>query len=154
MFSAAKTAAPVSGAYTLTKSLRFRSSATAYLNRTFGAGNQQKWTFSTWFKIGTIGTNKVLLSCGSGATDSLFYINSSDQLVFNLDNVTCRQTTMIFRDPSAWYHLVVALDTTNATAQNRVRIYINGVEITSWVYNTTITQNRSEERRVGKECRL
>jgi hypothetical protein len=138
MFSASKSAS-VSGAYTLSKSLRIRSSANAYLNRTFGAGNQQKWTFSTWFKIGIIGNNKIFLSCVTAGNE--FYINSNDQLVFNLDNVTVRQTTMIFRDTSAWYHLVIALDTTNATTQNRVRIYINGIEITSWFYNNAITQN-------------
>ena len=47
----------------------------------------------------------------------------------------------VYRDPSAWYHVVVALDTTNATAQNRLRAYINGVEVTSWATNATITQN-------------
>jgi len=127
--------------YQISRSVRLRSSASAYFNRTFAAGSQTTWTFSIWFKLGTLGVNRVLISCGSGATDSIIYINTGNTLFLNLDNVTCRASTQVFRDPSAWYHLVVALDTSNATAQNRIRAYINGVEITSWVTNNTIAQN-------------
>ena len=132
---------PSAGGYQISRSVRLRSSASAYFNRTFAAGSQTTWTFSIWFKLGTLGVNRVLISCGSGATDSLIYINTGNTLFLNLDNVTCRASTQVFRDPSAWYHLVVALDTSNATAQNRIRAYINGVEITSWVTNNTIAQN-------------
>ena len=134
-------AAGADGGYQISRSVRLRSSASAYFNRTFAAGSQTTWTFSIWFKLGTLGVNRVLISCGSGATDSIIYINTGNTLFLNLDNVTCRASTQVFRDPSAWYHLVVALDTSNATAQNRIRAYINGVEITSWVTNNTIAQN-------------
>jgi hypothetical protein len=124
-----------------TRSLRFRSSASAYLNRTFGAGSQTTWTFSAWFKLGTLSVDRTLFSCGSGATDSVIYINSANTLFLNLDNATKRQSTLVLRDPSAWYHLVVPLDTTNGTAQNRIRAYLNGVEITAWIVNTTVALN-------------
>ena len=128
--------------YSISRSLRFRSSASAYLNRTFGAGSQTTWTFSAWVKLGTLGTDRTLLSCGSGVTDSVIYFQgSTNQILINLDNVTYRRTTQVFRDPSAWYHIVVVLNTSNATSQNRLRLYINGAEVTDWALNSTVALN-------------
>ena len=113
------------GGYNLENSLRFRSSASAYLKRTPAtAGNQQTWTWSGWVKRGKVGAIQQLFASDNSstsqarlafnATDSLFFITYIGALQISLT------TTQVFRDPSAWYHIVLILDTTNATASNRV----------------------------------
>jgi hypothetical protein len=127
--------------YNLTRSLRFRSSASAYLNRTpASAGNQKTWTYSDWIKRGALGTDQVILSAGQGAGTLYFYLRflASDALdIFTYDSNTATfiwrlTTTQVFRDPSAWYHLVISTDTTQATAANRVKIYVNGTQVTAF----------------------
>jgi hypothetical protein len=128
--------------YNLTRSLRFRSSASAYLNRTpASTTNRQKWTWSGWVKRGAFGSNDVFfvasdfISTGSGIR-----FNSSNQLeLFLVYTGTVYWnliTTQVFRDPSAWYHIVVALDTTQATASNRLKFYVNGTQVTSFATST------------------
>jgi len=129
--------------YNLTRSLRFRSSASAYLGRTpSSAGNRQIWTWSGWVKRGQLGTFQTLLSAstvgGGGFTIPrfAFYFESNDTLSFGNNTLGVAWlyliTTQVFRDPSAWYHIVLAVDTTQATAANRVKIYVNGVQVTAF----------------------
>jgi hypothetical protein len=122
------------GGYNLENSLRFRSSASAYLNRTPAtAGNRKTWTFSCWVKRGELGGTGELLGSDGTTNNTNFAIEfSSDTLYIGVYSFVVLQSTAVFRDPSAWYHLVVAFDSTQATAANRVKVYINGVEITSW----------------------
>ena len=147
MFSASKTAAPVSGGYQVSNSLRFRASASAYLNRTpASAGNRQTWTWSGWVKRGTLGAPQVLFDCDGGVTDTTFGIfgfTGSDTFEFLPYEFQWRATTQVFRDPSAWYHLVVAFDTTQAVAANRIKIYLNGTQITAFSVSNNPTQNAS-----------
>ena len=124
--------------YNLTKSLRFRSSATAYLNRTpASAGNRRTWTYSAWVKRGTLGTRNIIAQAEAGGnTNAVIEFNSSDQLRFfqqvgGVDNFQLI-TTQVFRDPSAWYHIVIQLDTTQATSTNRAKLYVNGLQITAF----------------------
>ena len=149
MFSAAKTAATSSGGYNLNRSLRFRSSASAYLNRTpSSAGNLSTWTWSGWIKRGAIGggyslfgsktsANQQTIQCFFTSSDTLQFegTGSGGAIGFNL------VTTQVFRDPSAWYHIIAVLDTTQATAANRVRLYVNGAQITAFSTATYPPQN-------------
>ncbi len=124
--------------YFLTKSLRFRSSATAYLSRTFAANptTRTQQTFSFWTKRGSLGSTQVLFGGYDGSSVGAFLFNftSSDTLQFFYGGSAANNiiTTQVFRDPSAWYHIVASIDSTQATASNRVKIYINGVQITSF----------------------
>jgi hypothetical protein len=133
--------------YTVGRSLRFRSSASAYLNRTpSSASNRQIWTWSSWVKRGQLGAYNVLFSAANGAsTRDYISFDSNDRLTFDIADATAGQktTTQVFRDPSAWYHIVVAEDTTQATANNRIRMYVNGVEVTAFTLNTAPSQNYS-----------
>ena len=143
MFSASKTKQAVSGALALTKSLRFRSSASAYLTRTTSSTtNQKTWTWSGWLKIGDIASASLLtpFSFGfnpTGATDvgTFFriYLNqiSLSQTTNGSADYTLT-TNQIFRDPSAWYHFVIAFDTTQAVSTNRIKLYVNGSQVTSF----------------------
>lgn len=136
--------------YNLTNSLRFRSSASAYLNRTpASAGNQNTWTWSGWIKRGALGSAQDILSTSlTGTSNSLLaalYFDSSDRLTFfqytSSTVYTNLITTQVFRDPSAWYHIVIAYDDTQATASNRVKIYVNGSQITAFGTASYPTQN-------------
>lgn len=110
-----------------------------YLSRTpTVAGNRTTWTWSAWVKkLTTNASSHILFSQGT-ATDGFFIAvdNGLDAIdVANNNggvNGLRKITAAVLRDPSAWYHVTVAIDTTNATATDRVRIYINGVRITSF----------------------
>jgi len=130
-------------------SLRFRLSANGYLNRTQTSGDRQKWTWSGWVKRGSFGTRQGWFSAGpaTSRTDAntlQFGWQNDNTLQLGLETTYVLLSTQVFRDPAAWYHFVVNLDTTQATASNRMRIYVNGSEITSWATDnraTAITQN-------------
>ena len=132
-----------SGGYDINNSLRFRSSASAYLNRTpASAGNRKTWTWSAWVKRGSLGTS-VMFSGGATSSDTgVNYIGFlSDQLIFAGISTYFRITSQVLRDPSAWYHIVVAFDSTQATANNRCLMYINGNVVTAFTTNNTLTLN-------------
>ena len=119
----------------INQSLRFNDNDSAYLSRTpTTAGNQKTWTFSCWFKAGNLGINRVLLACRVAGTDRTVMRLNSDNTLFIIDDDISWQlvTTQVFRDTSAWYHLVLSVDTTQATASNRVKVYINGSQVTSF----------------------
>jgi hypothetical protein len=133
----------VSG-YTVKNSLRFNSGSSDYLNKTsFGtATNRKKFTFSFWVKKVNNG-DKMIFSAGTNSStnvDQIYFRYPSDitqntfDVLFYESSVTKLQlrTTQYFRDPSAWYHFVVAIDSTQATASNRAKVYLNGTEITSF----------------------
>jgi hypothetical protein len=135
------------GGYNLTNSLRFRSSASAYLNRTpASAGNRQTWTWSGWVKRGTLGTYQQIFGAyiGSGNTDTNYFeisFSSSDLILITGYSTVYRRSTAVYRDPSAWYHIIVAVDTTQATAGNRLKVYVNGSEVTAFGTSNNPTQN-------------
>jgi hypothetical protein len=125
------------GEYNLTKSLRFRSSASAYLNRTpASAGNRQTWTFSCWLKYGTISTAMDIFSAGANGSNWTgidlradgrvqLYSSTSGSVVGSIV-----WSPNVYRDTAAWYHFTVVCDTTNATSTDRFRFYVNGVQVT------------------------
>jgi hypothetical protein len=138
---------PTAAQAPILKSLRFRSSASAYLNRTpSSTGNRRTWTWSGWVKRGKLGAYGDLYTAndGTGGSDlDSFEFNPSDVIrVYFQGSVSAYLvTTQVFRDPSAWYHLVLAVDTTQATSSNRIKLYVNGVQVTSFSTATYPSQN-------------
>jgi hypothetical protein len=137
-----------SGGYDINNSLRFRSSASAYLSRTpASATNQKTWTWSSWVKRGDVSgaAQQSIFAVGGGTTDSTYFTctfsTSNTLYVNNYTTSLYLQTTQVFRDPSAWYHIVVAVDTTQATAANRVKLYVNGLQVTALANANYPTQN-------------
>jgi len=124
--------------YQISRSVRFRSSASAYLSRTPAvASNRKTWTWSGWIKRGTLSANQILFGSTGGSTSQggirLLSTNVIDVYEFNGSaDVYVVDTSAVYRDPAAWYHIVVAMDTTQATAANRTIIWVNGVKITSY----------------------
>ena len=107
--------------------------ASTYLSRTVGAGNRQTWTWSVWIKRNKIGTSQCLFDTYVHGNDN-FRTNfaDTDKVSMRFYNGTEYElgTNRVFRDTNAWYHLVFVADTTNSTADDRFRIYVNGVRET------------------------
>jgi len=137
------------GGYQISRSVRLRNSASAYFNRTPASnGNRQIMTFSFWMKRGLLTYSANYLNLfsaypGTSANDTIAFSPSSDSLRLYLNGSTSADliTTQVFRDPSAWYHIVVGIDTTQATASNRIKVYVNGSQITTFSTATYPTQN-------------
>jgi hypothetical protein len=77
----------------------------------------------TLFGVGAGTTDADFIQCTISTSNTLYIVNYTASLFL--------QTTQVFRDPSAWYHIVVSVDTTQATASNRAKIYVNGVQVTA-----------------------
>jgi len=119
--------------YRIERSLRLRGAATAYFSRTpASASNQTTMTLSMWVKRGSLATTlQGLFGAGTSVKDGIQFWNDNIDIYINNGSAYRITTTAVFRDPSAWYHLVFQLDTTQATAANRIRIYSNGVQLTA-----------------------
>jgi hypothetical protein len=114
-------------------SLRFRSGSSTYLSKTTSTSGTTV-TYSFWAKRGKLGVNQYVYGWTDSVSKSLnitfdaadtfsanFYVSGSNYIT----------TTQVFRDPAAWYHIVVVLDTTNATASERIRLFVNGTRVTA-----------------------
>jgi len=146
-----------------TKSLRFNSGDSAYLNRTpSSSGNRKTFTFSAWVKRtvlveGNSPNKEIFIVVGSSNTTHFQLGFRADKLyVANLDTLL-RVTDAVFRDTSAWYHIVLAVDTTQSTADNRIKLYVNGSQITSFSSSSNPSQNsdtgvnHTQQHNIGKE---
>tara|TARA_R100000655_G_scaffold27165_1_gene55554 strand:- start:952 stop:2274 length:1323 start_codon:yes stop_codon:yes gene_type:complete len=128
----------------------FNDGDSPHLHKTYsGAGNRDTFTFSTWVKRGTLGIEQRIFSSantsGTNAYGALqFHPTYDDLIMFHYDgssNYSYHRTNRQFKDPSAWLHICIAVDTTQSTASNRVKIYINGSQETSFRTETTPDQN-------------
>jgi len=132
-----------SGIYAIPRSLRFRRSVTAYLSRTMGTPSNNKiFTYSAWVKLGAIvsGTSYSFFSGhNTDENNELWFCWTSNKFVLqqtvNGSGQAYADTDAIFRDPSAWYHVVVGIDSTQAASRNRVKLYVNGVQQTFSSYS-------------------
>lgn len=134
------------GSFEIPYSARFNSADSAYLTRTpVGAGNRRAWTFSFWVKRSKLSTDYITLYSTAGySNDDVCRFVSGDSLDWYLDPggpAYHLQTTALFRDVGAWYHIVLAVNTANATASERMKIYVNGSQVTSFAASSYPTQN-------------
>ena len=124
--------------YDIDNSLRFNDDDSPELNMQLDTPTSDKiYTFSLWAKRGNLGLNSTLIGHYSGSGDSLLgviqFTSAGKLRVSAYDDEydaspTNFLTTRVFRDPSAWYHIVIAVDTTDGTEANRFKIYVNGVQ--------------------------
>ena len=140
--------------YEVANSLRFNSGSSDFLNRTqSGAGNRKTFTFSVWLKMALddVASDIGIFSyyndvnnfgkIGIQGDNNQFVIVNRTSGTFN----TNVQISAMARDTSAWLHLVVAVDTTQSTDSNRIKIYVNGTQQTSFVSSTYPSQNTDLE---------
>ena len=131
--------------YVIPKSLRFNPSDTPSLSKTFAsAGNQRTWTWSGWVKRSSLATGG-LFTCYTGVGNDSGYFNfgfdGSYKIIIGGWSTGYLQTDAVFRDFSAWYHIVLAFDSTQSTQSNRIKLYVNGSQITSFSVANYVSQN-------------
>jgi len=138
-----------------TQSVRFNQPSSSYLYKSVSDGTRTKSTFAWWMKRGqaTIGSSNIgEIFCfggsGGGGSQSSGRITLEDNKINisqeDSNSVTWQViTTQLLRDHSSWYHCVVVIDTTQGTAANRVKVYINGNKVTSFSTATYPSQNSS-----------
>jgi len=129
---------PVSTGVQIARSLRFRSVNSTYLTRTFAAAptTRTKLHYHAWIKRGILGTQQNFFEGYDGASSvqSAFLFNANNELVLQFGGAASTPiiTVPLFRDPGAWYCIDLAIDTTQATAANRVLMWVNGVQLTGF----------------------
>lgn len=128
--------------YQIQRSLIFNSSDSSYLSRTPGSvGNRKTWTWSAWVKRSKLGDYQRLFF---GGNECSIRFENDDTLRFSNYTGTFTaffKTTAVYRDVSAWYHIVLTIDTPNATSTDRLRLYVNGERVTAFTSTTYPTQN-------------
>lgn len=147
------TAKPTSGDtgfydFPIGQSLRFDGSS-SYLSKNFSSnGNRQTWSFSAWLKLSNLDNSPVFFSQKGGTGNSqrcAFYFSTSGQIIVSQYTGSAdtfyHKSNALFRDLSAWYHVVVVADTTNSTSGNRINIYVNSTKVTDFATNTVISQH-------------
>ena len=120
---------------TIEQSLRFSASNLDFQYVPSTTGDRRKWTWATWVKRGLIDSTCGLLGVSAGASDTQqteIRFESNGFLSLRGYTTLFRQTKNRFRDPNAWYHIVVVLDIANSTANDRIKFYINGQKVTEW----------------------
>ena len=136
------------GGYNIDNSLRFDDGSSDYLSRTpASVSNRRTWTWSGWVKKSGVSVGQTLFGVRTGTTTRtvLRFVNN-DTLDWIDDDINFRiTTTNLYRDPSAWYHVVAAMDTTQATSTNRLKLYVNGEQVTSFSTATYPSQNYEAE---------
>ena len=135
--------------YDVANSLRFNGGSSDDLERTpSSSGNNTTNTVSVWLKRSRIGEEDFIIYGEDGSTNrcKITFLNN-DKLQINTvvssSNNLVYETNRLFRDVGSWYHIVIAFDSTLATAGDRVRLYINGTEETSFSTETHMGQNTS-----------
>lgn len=139
----------VSTGYDVNNSLKLEHDNDEQLERASSNGNRRTWTHSCWFKIIDPSSDYAFVLQHFGVNNQATRINIDPGENFKLSIDLCDTGTTVyrtitnrqFRDPSAWYHLVVAVDTTQATDSNRLKVYVNGVQETSFSQTQYPTQN-------------
>ena len=135
--------------YEIERSLRFNDADDSKLTKTFSsAGNRKKWTLSFWAKRSVLGTEDNMFT-GSG---NFIRFEPSDVMRINHGSVT--DSTRLFRDPSAWYHIVWVWDTAQSTQENRSKVYVNNEYVTFASYpsqNADSTINNNVEHIIGAQ---
>ena len=140
--------AAAAAGFQIDRSLRFNSADSAYLNRTpSSAGNRKTYTLSFWVKKSKIDDEMFIFAAKhSGGRDGFrFEPGNTFRVFFDSANGGDLVTSQVFRDPSAWYHFVIAVDTTQSTAANRVKIYVNGTQIEDFSTETYPVQDYTGE---------
>ena len=129
------------------RSLRFNSGDSSYFSRTpSSGGNRKTFTFSFWVKRTSFASSqKVIGNENASEQNGLVIEFRSDDTLQVYDYTTgtiwAKVTTRAFRDPSAWYHFVIAVDTTQSTPSDRFKLYVNGIQETSFSTDNAITED-------------
>jgi hypothetical protein len=128
--------------FDVANSCRFDAGSSSYMSKSLGTGSTTNATISMWFKRGKLVQGDLYQMYDDGS--NLFRIRlSATYIQLNVGasgaDIVIKTTSRFFRDVSAWYHLVVAIDLSDSTAENKIKLYINGIRETSFSTNTNTT---------------
>ena len=135
-----------SDSYKIERSLRFNSADSAYLNRTpSSAGDRKTWTWSGWVKRTAMGADKFIFSAGSDPANMHYLRFKSNDTLEATEKIgdsvqSSLVTTAVYRDPSAWYHIIYVYDSMQATTADRLSLYVNGAKVTAFGTSTYPSQ--------------
>ena len=132
--------------FSVANSCRFNDGDAPYMSKTnASSGSATTWTFSCWVKRSSDGEHQMWKNYVDGSNYCYFRWEGTDELKFSADvsgaTAFAYKTSMKFLDVTAWYNIVVAVDTTQGVAGNRVKIYVNGTQVTAFATETDPDQN-------------
>ncbi len=133
----------VSTGYDIDNSLKLEADNSETLYKNNVDGNRRTFTSSLWVKLSELSNNSLIYH-GVVSNATRLFTNSNEIYIDLADNTSTFyrwRTNALFRDTAAWYHFVWRVDTTDSTAANRMRFYINGEEYTDWQESATVPQN-------------
>ena len=140
----------LSSGYDVANSLRLNSGDSAQMNKTLGtATDVDKYTISMWVKRSRLGHRQMMMRVinpSSTGTYAFLEFQADDKLNSNdydESGSIAKTTNAQFRDPNAWMHIVLALDSTQGTASNRSKLYVNGTQITDFGTDSGGSQNQN-----------
>ena len=142
-----------SGSYDIDNSCKFEADNVEYLTRTpSSSSNRQKFTTSLWVKRNELGAYQTMFGAqpASGQANANTFqwaFTNDDKFGLGLQTYWVIQTNRKFHDTAAWYHIVVRTDSTQPFSHNRIRVYINGVQDTSFSVNAL--SNIAEDQLFG-----
>jgi len=144
----------ISTGYEIDNSLKLEDANFEHITKNYsGDGDMRTWTYSTWVKKCKFGSaNFDYMYMFAGQNTSIHFLNNGILRValYNGSSTVYADIDRLFRDGSAWYHIIVALDTTQSTAADRVKIYINGVRETVFDNSTYTNMSQNEEFTIGQ----
>ena len=144
LFDTIRAGASAATGFEIQRSLRFDNVNESYLTRTpSSSGNRRTWTLSLWIKRSSIeihnSANAHVLMDARGSVETTFGFDSSDRFYMDIPNRI--STHAQFRDVTAWQHWVIAVDTTQSSESNRIKLYVNGDQLTDFDNNSRPSQN-------------
>ena len=138
-------ASATAGAYEVANSCRFNGDAYMHKSLSATATHADKCTFSIWVKPQVSDNRNTFVAAGVDGNNYMKVRLQDDKLAIYGNRSSSNDlhvvTNRVFRDPSAWYHIVLQIDTTQSTAENRVKFFVNGVQETSMSTTTYMAQN-------------
>jgi hypothetical protein len=152
-----------SGAYQVDNSVRFNNDDSPFIHKASlgsSSSNAKKWTVSFWAKLGPgLTAHRCVFSAGEASGGEYVQINFSDEDRLQIyssnqfgqaDNTaTVLRTNALYRDVSAWYHVVYAIDFTDSTEADRIKLYVNGSRVTSFAASNNIPAQNTDNDRIG-----
>jgi hypothetical protein len=114
------------------------------------AGNRKTWTFSAWIKRTALSEDYHTIFCAGYTNIQIMSNNRPRLILYNGSSEVYADPEMLMRDTSAWYHIVVQVDSTQSTASDRVKWWINGDRITDFNNSTYTNMSQNEEFEIGQ----
>jgi len=141
----------ISTGYDIDNSLKFeRDNNEAVETTNQAAGNRKTWTFSAWIKRTALSEDYHTIFCAGYTNIQIMSNNRPRLILYNGSSEVYADPEMLMRDTSAWYHIVVQVDSTQSTASDRVKWWINGDRITDFNNSTYTNMSQNEEFEIGQ----